>query len=220
MQQSVSTTVTGSYALGKSFSTAGFAGFAPVTTFSGLFDGNGGISAANYTISDLAVALFPVIGKGATVRSLNLADVNVQTTGISLGALAGENRGTISNVHVLNGTAGNESQTGISAGGLVGLNYGLIQQSGSAANVSGGPLSSVGGLVGQNLTGSTIKNSYALGNVTGGNSAFAGGLAGQNLGSIANSYASGAITVGDGGSAGGFVGRSLQRDDHRFACWR
>ena len=99
--------------------------------------------------------------------------------------------------------------TGISAGGLVGLNYGLIQQSGSAANVSGGALSSVGGLVGQNLTGSTIKNSYAMGNVTGGNSAFAGGLAGQNLGSIANSYASGAITVGDGGSAGGFVGRSL-----------
>ena len=75
------------------------------------------------------------------VRNLNLADVNVQTSGIStsLGALAGENRGTISNVHVLSGTVGDVSEPGLSAGGLVGLNCGLIQQSGSAAALSGGP---------------------------------------------------------------------------------
>src|SRR5215510_3307882 len=98
--QAVSTNLGGTYALGRSFSAAGFTGFAPGTTFTGLFDGNGGISAANYTISDLTlssanspVALFPFIESGATVRNLNLANVNITGTGslIFLGTLACEN---------------------------------------------------------------------------------------------------------------------------------
>jgi hypothetical protein len=210
LQQSVSTNVTGSYALGKSFSAAGFAGFAPGTTFSGLFDGNGGITPANYTISGLAVALFPIIGTGAMVRNLNLADVNVQTTGIPslLGALAGENSGTISNVHVLGGTVGNVSQIGLSAGGLVGLNSGLIHQSGSAAAVNAGSASVIGGLVGQNLTGATIKNSYAMGNVIAGNSALAGGLVGSNDARIEDSYATGSVRAGNLALAGGLAGQN------------
>ena len=75
--QLVGTNLGGTYALGKSFTAADFTGFAPGTIFTGIFDGNGGISATNYTISDLSATLFPVIGNGATVRNINLADVNI-----------------------------------------------------------------------------------------------------------------------------------------------
>src|SRR4029450_5477429 len=171
--QAVSTNLGGTYALGRSFSAAGFTGFAPGTTFTGLFDGNGGISAANYTISDLTlssanspVALFPFIESGATVRNLNLANVNITGTGslIFLGTLAGENRGTISNVHILSGTVAGGSQKGVVAGGLVAKNEGLIENSSSAANVSVGANSIVGGFAG--LTGGTILLSTSSGAVT------------------------------------------------------
>src|SRR5262249_21481135 len=71
------TTLHGKYALGQSFSASGFTGYASGTTFTGLFDGNGGLG-TNYTISDLnlsssgsPVALFPFVETGATVRNLN-----------------------------------------------------------------------------------------------------------------------------------------------------
>ena len=91
----VRTSLGGTYALGRSFSAAGFTGYAPGTTFTGLFDGNGGLGASstisnNYTISDLnlsssssPVALFPFVESGATVRNLNLANVNITGTGSS-----------------------------------------------------------------------------------------------------------------------------------------
>src|SRR3981081_3322629 len=129
-----SATLGGRYALGKSFSADGFPGFAPGTTFTGLFDGNGGISPDNYTISNLSlsstaspVALFPFIENGATVRNLNLANVQITATGspVLAGPLPGENRGTISNVHVISGKVSGGSQNGVIAGGLVGQNKGV-----------------------------------------------------------------------------------------------
>src|SRR5207237_8328481 len=128
------THLSGPYPPSSRFSAGGFYGFAPRTTFTGLFDRNGRISAANYPISDLTlssanspVALFPFIESGATVRNLNLANVNITGTGsfIFLGTLAGENRGTIVNVHILSGTVAGGSQTGAVAGGLVAKNEGL-----------------------------------------------------------------------------------------------
>jgi hypothetical protein len=210
MMETVGANLTGTYALGKSFSAAGFSGFAPGRTFAGLIDGNGGISAANYTISDLTVTLFPVIGNSATVSNFNLADVNVMSTGSSMfvGTLAGENRGTISNVHVLSGTVGGESQPGISVGGLVALNNGIIQQSSSAAAVSGGAFSSVGGLVATNP--GTITGSAASGGVSVGANGSAGGLVAFNSGSVTNASATGSITgaAGAGGitTLGGLAG--------------
>jgi filamentous hemagglutinin family protein len=143
--QLVSSKLDGTYALGKSFSASGFSGFAPGTTFAGTFDGNGGLG-TNYTISDLTLTsansplgLFPVIGNLATVRNLNLANVNITGTGSPafVGALAGENRGTVSNVQVTGGSVSG-TQTGVGAGGLVGQNKGLIANSSSAAAVSVG----------------------------------------------------------------------------------
>jgi filamentous hemagglutinin family protein len=221
----------GTYALGTSFSAAGFTGYAPGTTFTGVFDGNGGLADSsipsnNYIISNLnlsssgsPVALFPFVEVGATVRNLNLANVNITGTGSPtiLGVVAGENRGTISNVHVLSGTVNGGFLTGVIAGGLVGQNKGLIEGSTSAANVSVGDASSTtamniaGGLVGTNL--GTITGSSASGDVSGGAFSMVGGLVGQNgvfnlgTGSIASSFATGNVSSsGINASLGGLVG--------------
>jgi filamentous hemagglutinin family protein len=226
--QLVGTNLGGTYALGTSFSASpndGFTGFAPGAIFTGLFDGNGGLG-VNYTISNLflvsansPVALFPFIESGATVRNLNLANVTIATNGslIFLGAVAGENRGTISNVHVLSGTINGGSQSGVSAGGLAAQNKGLIENSSSAANVSvgnsnsPGSLNVAGGLVATNL--GTITGSSASGNVTGGAFGVLGGLVGQNglfnsgSGSIISSFATGNIfSAGIFSSLGGLAG--------------
>jgi filamentous hemagglutinin family protein len=226
--QLVSTNLGGTYALGKSFSAspgAGFTGFTPAAIFTGLFDGNGGLG-TNYTISDLTltsanspVALFPSIESGATVRNLNLANVNITGTGnlIFLGPVAGENRGTISNVHVLSGTVNGGSQSGVGAGGLVAQNKGLIEDSSSAANVSVGNSNSAiafnvaGGLVGINL--GSITGSSASGSVTGGTASVIGGLVGENglfnsgSGLITSSSATGTVfSTGINASLGGLAG--------------
>jgi filamentous hemagglutinin family protein len=215
--QAVGTNLGGTYALGRSFSAAGFTGFPPGTTFTGLFDGNGGISPANYTISDLTlssanspVALFPFIESGATVRNLNLANVNVTGTGsfIFLGTLAGENRGTIGNVHILSGTVAGGSQTGVVAGGLVAKNEGLIENSSSAANANVGANSIVGGFAG--LNGGTILLSTASGAVTATSESYLGGFAGVNLGTIQSSTALASVSgTGNHDIIGGFVGANF-----------
>jgi filamentous hemagglutinin family protein len=224
------TTLHGTYALGRSFSAAGFTGYAPGTTFTGVFDGNGGLADSsipdnNYIISNLnlsssgsPVALFPFVESGATVRNLNLANVHVTGTGSPtfIGVVAGENRGTISNVHVLSGMVSG-TQMGVIAGGLVGQNKGLIEASSSAASVSVGDANSLaamniaGGLVGTNL--GTITGSSASGNVSGGAFSTVGGLVGQNglfnfgTGSIASSFATGNVSsAGINVALGGLVG--------------
>jgi len=90
-------------------------------------------------------------------------------------------------------------------GGLVGYNYygSTIKNSYVVGSVNGG--SEVGGLVGYNYYASTISNSYATGSVNGrGN---IGGLVGYNDSSsnIKNSYATASVT-GSGFYIGGLVG--------------
>jgi filamentous hemagglutinin family protein len=217
------TTLGGTYALGRNFSASSFVPGGPGTTFTGLFDGNGGLG-VNYTISDLTISapspgpigLFGFIDTGAVVRNLNLANVNITATGntVFVAPLAGENRGTIDNVHVLSGTVGvsSTSLTGVLAGGLVGQNKGAITNSVSAANVTVrnggvGGTNVAGGLVGINV--GSIASSSASGTILGGFNSSVGGLAGQNGGgpganSITSSFATGNVT-GNGG-VGGLVG--------------
>lgn len=202
-----SSTVFG-YAIGNNIDATAFTGFAPGATFNTVLDGSGGLG-ANYTISDLTTTLFPVIGTTGMVRNLNLASVNIAAAGgpIHVGALAGENRGKVSDVHVLGGSV---SGSQMSVGGLIGQNTGTIEDASSAVNVSvgdGAALSAVnvaGGLVGTNL--GTISGSSASGNVSGGAFSVAGGLVGQNQGAIESSSASGNVSVGAFSWAGGLVG--------------
>src|SRR5262249_4097199 len=157
-------------------------GFPTGTTFAGVLDGNGGLG-TNYTISNLTLSsaqsqnsygLFPFIGPTGIVRNLDLASVNISAGGNTqiIGALPGENRGTISNLRVLSGTVNGGSFENIGAGGLVGQNNGTIRLSSVEAKVSVSVSSS---------STSAQRN-------------FAGGLVGSNLGTIDQSHAGAAVS--------------------------
>ena len=189
----------------------GGAGFAPignaVTNFIGTFNGNGN-SVSSLTIAPTnsnvtTIGLFGTIGSGGAVENLALSNIsitanpNAVSSGQSVGALAGENAGSIS---------------GVVASGSV--------NGGAIVNVQ------LGGLVGQNDPGAHITNSQAHVNVAStasvspGQFVNVGGFVGANFGSIsgttwtgaptncAASYAcaSGTVSVGALGQGGGFVG--------------
>ncbi|HEX4159085.1 MAG TPA: GLUG motif-containing protein [Rhizomicrobium sp.] len=101
-------------------------------------------------------------------------------------------------------TAGNAFSD---VGGLIGANAGTIRNSFATGDVSGGELSTAGGLVGY---GGSITGCFATGNVhTEGGGATAGGLLGDG-GGVENSYAEGNVsgTSGGGGTnaLGGLIG--------------
>jgi hypothetical protein len=159
--------------------------------------------------------------------------INGSPEGVPSGVIAGGMVGQIlqggkidkssANVTVTVGDAADESHINY-AGGLAGINMGAITNSSATGNVSGGTLSSVGGLVGQNglncdceLSGpGTIVSSSATGTVSGSGNAKIGGFVGGNdTGStIQNSYATGNVTgtslVSDSGTASvaGFAGQN------------
>ncbi len=108
-----------------------------------------------------------------------------------------------------------------SVGGLVANNAGLILNShvGGLAQVSGN--NSIGGLVGWNVNGGRIINSYADAEIIGIVGALGpsqlGGLVGFNQGVINDSYAMGDITGEDNGNVGGLVGVNEQLVTNSFA---
>ena len=216
------TTLGGTYALGKDIDATGFVPAGPGTTLTGLLDGNGGVG-ADHTISNLTlssgtspVGLFGFIGTTGTVRNLKMANASLTATGdlLFMGPLAGENDGTVENVHVVSGTINGGAHVNIGAGGLVGQNRGSITDSSSAVNITlgngGAQFNIAGGLVGSNL--GSIETSSATGTIITGTNSVAGGLAGQNgldgggggPGFISGSFATGAVTGGE--YVGGLVG--------------
>jgi filamentous hemagglutinin family protein len=222
----------GRYALGRDINASTFKGFSSGTTFNGLLDGNGGLgvtsSINNLTLSSSqsqnSYGLFPFIGSSGIVRNLTLQNVNISAGANTqfIGALAGQNNGTVTNVAVLSGSVSGGSFSGIGAGGLIGQNAGSITGSSAKVTVTvgdasnGGSLNIAGGLVGSNL--GSIANSSSTSSVSGGAFSFVGGLAGQNglscagncssaVGSISDSYASGPVSIsGLSSSAGELVG--------------
>src|SRR5262245_51199009 len=183
------TTLGGTYALGRDINDdkldpIGSAG----TPFNGLLDGQ------NHTISNAIIVptasgvdnigLFGTIGTTGTVRNLTLdqfqvsANPNVTGPGQFIGAPAGQNAGTISNVQVTNSTVNGLNMAGVIAGGLVGQNgmFGPDNQqlAGSISNSSAtgvtvtvgdgcigdcsGGLQSAGGLGGSTVAGRAIED--------------------------------------------------------------
>ncbi|HEY6256047.1 MAG TPA: S8 family serine peptidase, partial [Xanthobacteraceae bacterium] len=226
-------TTTGIYALGKNIDATGFGGYQAVgMTFSGLFDGNGGLG-TNYTISNLnltapsngglgnSFGLFPFLASSAIVRNLNLANVNItgNDSKYFLGTVAGDNSGTISNVHVLSGSVNGLAFQGIGAGGLVGQNEsgGLI--TGSSANVTvtvgdtanQNQLNMAGGLFAVNF--GSVFQSFATGPVSGGARSWAGGLGAWNVGSLDQVFANGPVTGGNNSSVGGLAAVNSAQED-------
>ena len=175
-------------------------GFEPIGTgysdyFRGVFDGQG------YTISGLEidrpdeeyVGLFRVLMDNAVVRDVTLNGVEIEAQGYApgvpgaVGALAGENAGTIINCHA--GIEWVEGTQGGYVGGLVGLNTysGRIRNSSISLGADGEIVAagdSLGGLAGENM--GTIEWCSALGPgdyigpTSGAEIQYVGGIAGEN----------------------------------------
>ncbi|MES1981689.1 MAG: YDG domain-containing protein [Pseudomonadota bacterium] len=175
------------YALGSNIdasATSGWnsgAGFKPLGNssdpFSGTFDGLG------HTISNLTI-------NRPTTDNVGLFGYTDWYSVIKNVGLVG---GSVSGANFTGGLAGHNR------GGAVNNTYTMTNVTGTG--------SFIGGLVGYDLWGSTISNSFATGSVSStGDTAYAGGLVGYiHFGTIVDSYATGNVT-GAGGSVGGLVG--------------
>jgi hypothetical protein len=163
--------------------------------FTGVFDGN------NHKVWDFTwnstsrnrIGLFGYLDTGGEIKNLGMENVDINAVnGGSIGGLAGDNSGTITNCYSTGRVSGGDS-----VGGLVGSG-GTITGCYSTANVSGGNY--VGGLGGR---GGTTTNCYSTGSVSG--ASYVGGLIGDNgSGTIGNSYSTGRVLGSD--RVGGLVG--------------
>ena len=179
----------------------------PIQGYAGTFDGDGktitGLTINQSTGSN--VGLFASIAEGGTVKNLTLDNVDI-TAGSNVGAIAGENRGTIENCSVSGKVAGSSDNSYV--GSIAGWHYGgIITDCHSSATVEGKAY--VGGIAGQSKA--SITACYSTGNVTATknntNCSFAGGVVGlNNNGAILTAcYATGNVK-GDGNYVGGVVG--------------
>jgi hypothetical protein len=161
----------------------------------GEFDGDGHImSNLSFGLDFIMpVGLFGFLTADAEVRGLGVENVNV-AGGSVVGALAGENMGTVSNSYTT-GVVTGESEVG----GLMGGSFGTVTDCYSTCNITGE--GSIGGLMGGNY--GTVSDCYATGTITGSNDRVAG-LMGWNSGVVSNSHATGSVV----GSleVGGLVG--------------
>lgn len=147
-------------------------GLAP--QYTGVFDGNG------HTITGLGNCLLEE--NEGEVRNLTLVNptgLTLPSSSFSAGAVAGRNKGTIENCHVVGGSVKGDA----CSGGIVGINGGTIRACSSSATVTtdGYNDSRGGGIVGANS--GTILACYATGSVNAGDG-MEGAIAGEN----ANNY--------------------------------
>lgn len=156
-------------------------------SFTGVFDGN------NFTIYNLSIT-GRYIAKGlfgyndGIIKNLIISQGNISTEDIFVGAVAGVNRGTITNCV-------NES-TNVHGygcvGGIAGESYcGTITLCRNSGYVSGD--SGIGGIAGSSQCDLSISNNANFGSVEG--CSEVGGIVGWNTGSIFHCYNTGEITA-------------------------
>ena len=222
-------------------------GWQPIGGFDAVFDGNG-YTISNMQINRSVgntntIGLFSNMGSSGRVKNLGLIDPKIRgLVGIkNVGGIAGaiQRGGVIINSHVvgdvgtgntdkiITGDVGFAGGSGF-IGGMVGWNKGLILNSYAKINVFAEDSTTlankrvgVGGLVGRNIDGGKVYNSYATGEVKG--PCIVGGLVGNQFSTnpdslltrseIKNSYATGNVETGFGTCvnsnskfAGGLVG--------------
>ena len=151
--------------------------------FTGIFDGNNKtISGLYYNNSETSyVGLFGCVGKGGTVKNVNVTDSYVSGKN-SVGGICGYNNGgTLQNCHNTGKVSGNSK-----VGGVCGRNNeGTLYKSYNEGEVTGTMI--VGGVCGENYhnsdssNNSTVNECYNTGNVTG-TSNYVGGVCGNNYG--------------------------------------
>lgn len=180
--------------------------FSPIPVFRGTFDGNGHtISGLVLTEKGSSMGLFRYLEEGAVVKDLTLAaEAAPGGSAAGVGALAGENRGTVEHVTVTGSVTGTED-----VGGLVGVNgeTGVLRGCTNRAGVDG--KRRTGGLAGQNL--GVIEDCVNNGLVNAGGDPDmedTGGIAGLNPGTIRGCTNQGGVGYAHVGyNAGGIAGR-------------
>ena len=229
------------------FTDASDSGWQPIGGLNAVFNGNGYTISSmqiNRSVGNINnIGLFSNIGSGGKVKNLGLIDPAIKgLVGVkNVGGIAGriERGGVIMNSYVVGDVgAGNTDQiiTGDVGfgkgrgflGGMAGWNKGFILNSYAKINViaedsgtAGNKHVGVGGLVGRNIDGGKVYNSYATGEVKG--PCIVGGLVSNQFSTkpdklltrseIKNSYATGNVETGfgtcsnsDDRIAGGLVG--------------
>ena len=179
----------------------------PIPGYAGTFDGDGntitGLTINQSTGSN--VGLFASIESGGTVKDLKLDDVNI-TAGSNVGAIAGENRGTIENCSVSGSVTGNGLDVSY-VGGITGKNQGTITGCATMGSVKVANGTYVGGIVGWHGDG-TITDCHSSATVEG--IAYIGGVVGQSNDIITACYSTGNVTAKKNNTncsfAGGVVG--------------
>ena len=197
----------------------GGAGWSPIggwsDYFTGTFEGNSNklsnlhinaTSNSDDSTPDIG-GLFGSIGKGGVVQNLGLEDVNITVSstgdnaedGIQVGALAADNRGTVTGVWSSGSVSGSSqrraSHSWVNVGGLVSRN----DKGGSGSDAYEGVIRAS-----YSTTAVTSKASSTIPSING--DARAGGLVAVNKGTIAASYATGNATT-DRSSATGNLRR-------------
>ena len=185
-------------------------GWRPIVNFEATLDGHGNTISNLYHNSEYESGglFYNIFGRSAVVKGIGMVDVDI-TGSYGLGALAGENRGTISHCYATGSVTSHSRDSSGTVGGLVGENGGTINNSYSEVAVTDrGKGEYVGGLVGRQgsrrESEGTINNSYATGSVTS-NADYVGGLVGYNAGTVSGSYATGSVASA-GNRVGGLVG--------------
>ncbi len=202
--------------------------WAPIPTFKGKILGN------NFTISNLFIenntsisadsSNYYHIGfigcNSGTISYLNFSNVNVTVAygAARVGAIAGDNNGTIAHCKVSGSVTDNTTLTGdIMVGGIAGFSGSgssitACTMNGTILGKSSSAISKVGGIAGEsggNIVACSTSGSVEA-NVTTSSYSYAGGVAGYvYAGQISNSFSTGVITSNCSGTsamAGGIVG--------------
>lgn len=130
--------------------------YTPIPTFGGVFDGEGHtISGIRYVQNGTVQGFFRYIQAGAVVQNLNVAGtITPGGTKSTVGGIAGENNGTISNCSFKGFIKGTSN-----IGGIAGLNQGDISNCTAEGSVYGEHYA--GGITGKNLGTVLLCMNYA-----------------------------------------------------------
>jgi len=183
----------------------GGAGFEPIQSFQGIFDGNQKLIYGLYINrpNEDNVGLFGLLEDTARVIRTYIKDANI-TGRNEVGILAGTNIGYDVNMCGVHGVV---SGTGNNVGSLIGDNKGIVKDSFGVAGVNG--IENVGGLFGNisiTLYMDSNEDNYFWGVVSGDNNV--GGFIGHNNGSIGSSYSVAKINASKKSTLGGFCAQN------------
>ncbi len=210
------------YAIAPTFASIG----TDTNPFEGTFDGDNHTLTGVYIYKalnnkgDLYQGLFGVIGSGGVVKNIILTDSKIAASNYS-GAIAGENRGTITNCHVTSSVIVSPQRDYVTTlswescyvGGIAGNNASgaTISKCSSGAkiwtheittsNSSGNVWTrSYGGIAGVNA--GNLNNCFALGVNTGIVKSDYGAITGYSNGTLANNYYADCYIVGQSSNVG------------------